>query len=170
MNTATIRRNRRSTSKRMASSGSHIRVYGTMVLAGAIVITGFFLAATQHFSVLDFSMKNSQLRRKIDALQAEKRRLLVAREVSLSPAEIKKAAEKAALLTTAPAPIAQAVPKPSSPTTVAVQRKEPAAAPAASTVVRTTFVRPTIQPAAPVQVAKRTTGESERRRIVSNAE
>ncbi|MBV6497410.1 MAG: hypothetical protein DYH05_05330 [Acidobacteria bacterium ACB1] len=170
MNTATIRRNRRSTSKRKVNSGSHIRVYGTMVLAGAIVITGFFLAATQHFSVLDFSMKNSQLRRQIDALQAEKRRLLVAREVSLSPAEIKKAAEKAALLSTAPAPIAQAVPKPTSTATVAVQRKEPATAPAASTVVRTTFVRPAIQPTAPVQVAKRTTGESERRRIVSNAE
>lgn len=170
MNTATIRRNRRSTSKGKASSGSHIRVYGTMALAGAIVVSGFFLAATQHFSFWDFSIKNSRLRRQIDELQAEKRRLLVAREVSLSPAEIKKAAEKAALLTTGPAPIAQAVSKPGSAATVAVQRKEPATTPAASAVMRTTFVRPALQPNAPVQVAKRTTVESERRRIVSNAE
>ena len=33
-------------------------------------------------------MKNSRLRKQIDDLESEKRRLLLAREVSLSPAEI----------------------------------------------------------------------------------
>jgi hypothetical protein len=42
-------------------------------------------------------MKNSRLRKQIDDLQAEKRRLLLAREISLSPMEIKKAAKKAGL-------------------------------------------------------------------------
>jgi len=171
MNTATFRRNRRSTSKRQANVGSHIRVYATMALAGAIVVSGFFLAATQHFSFWDFSIKNSRLRHQIDELQAEKRRLLVAREVSLSPAEIKKAAEKAALMSTDSAAVAQAISKPNSTASAAVQRKEPAAAAtAATTVVRTTFVRPALQSNAPVQIAKRATGETERRRIVTNAE
>lgn len=171
MSTATIRRNRRSTSKRQANAGSHVRIYATAALAGAIVVSGFFLAATQHFSFWDFSIKNSRLRHQIDELQAEKRRLLVAREVSLSPAEIKKAAEKAALLTADTTAVAQAISKPNSAASSAVERKEPAAtATAASAVLRTTFVRPAVQPNAPVQIAKRTTGESERRRIVSNAE
>ncbi|HQZ82543.1 MAG TPA: hypothetical protein PLR83_04935 [Pyrinomonadaceae bacterium] len=171
MNTATIRRNQRSTSRNRAKAGSHFRVYATMALAGAIVVSGFFLAATQHFSFWDFSIKNSRLRRQIDELQTEKRRLLVAREVSLSPGEIKKAAEKASLLTTADtAVVAQTISKPNSAASAAVQRKETAAANTASTVVRTTFVRPALEPNAPVQIAKRTNGESERRRIVSNAE
>jgi len=50
---------------------------------------------------MDFGMKNSRLRKQVDELEAEKRRLLLAREVSLSPSEIKKSAKKAGL--TAPA-------------------------------------------------------------------
>jgi len=169
MNTAVISRNQRTTKKRKAAAGSHFRVYATMALAGAIVVSGFFLAATQHFSFWDFSIKNSRLRRQIDELKAEKRRLLVAREVSLSPAEIKKAAEKASLLAVAATVAETAISRPKSSAQAAVQKKETPTA-AASTVVRTTFVRPALQPNAPVQIAKRTNGESERRRIVSNAE
>lgn len=47
---------------------------------------------------MDFGMRNSRLRRQVDELDAEKRRLLLAREVALSPAEIKKAARKTGLL------------------------------------------------------------------------
>lgn len=65
-----------------------------IVVAGAILVVGFFFAAQQHFSSIDYGIKNSRLRKQIDELQAEKRRLLLAREVSLSPAEIKKAARK----------------------------------------------------------------------------
>ena len=59
-----------------------------------ILVCGIFLAGRQHFSSMDFGMKNSRLRKQVDELEAEKRRLLLAREVSLSPAEIKKAAKK----------------------------------------------------------------------------
>jgi AmiR/NasT family two-component response regulator len=65
-----------------------------IVVAGAILVVGFFFAAQQHFSSIDYGIKNSRLRKQIDELEAEKRRLLLAKEVSLSPSEIKKAARK----------------------------------------------------------------------------
>ena len=83
MTATTIRRNTRAASRKKTVQASKTRVYATMALSGAIVVSGFFLAATQHFSFMDFSIKNSRLRRQIDELEAEKRRLLVYREVSL---------------------------------------------------------------------------------------
>ncbi|MBS1770167.1 MAG: hypothetical protein JSS77_10940 [Acidobacteria bacterium] len=171
MSTTTIRRNRMG-KKKKAKIASPLRVLATMAIAGAIVVSGIFLAATQHFSFWDLSIKNSRLRQQIDALQAEKRRLLVAREVSLSPAEIKKAAEKASLLGTPGEPaISQSFPKPNAAAIASVQRKESTTpVSSAAAVMKTTLVRPALQPNAPVQIAKRTNGEAERRRIVSNAE
>ncbi len=61
---------------------------------GAILIVGFFLAARQHFSSIDFGIKNSRLRQQIENLEGDKRRFQLAREIALSPAEIKKAAQK----------------------------------------------------------------------------
>ena len=60
---------------------------------------------------MDFGMKNSRLRKQLDELEAEKRRLLLAREISLSPSEIKKAAKRTGLMTSAPvqAEVAQVV-------------------------------------------------------------
>jgi hypothetical protein len=52
---------------------------------------------------MDYGMKNSRLRKQIDELQAEKRRLLLAREVSLSPMELKKAVKKAGFSEAEPA-------------------------------------------------------------------
>lgn len=69
-----------------------------IVLCGLMFAGGFFFAGRQHFSSMDYGMKNSRLRRQIDELEAEKRRLLLAREVSLSPSEIKKAVRKAGLV------------------------------------------------------------------------
>ena len=79
-------------------SPKHWRNYALMFVCSLLLVSGFFFAGRQHFSSMDYGMKNSKLRRQIDDLQAEKRRLLLAREVSLSPAEIKKAAKKAGLL------------------------------------------------------------------------
>lgn len=59
-----------------------------------ILVSGFFLAARQHFSSIDYGIRNSRLRKQLDDLEAEKRRLMVSREIALSPAEIKKAAKK----------------------------------------------------------------------------
>jgi len=61
------------------------------VICACVLAAGFFLAARQHFNTMDFGMKNSRLRKQVENLQAEKRRLTLAREVSLSPAEIRKA-------------------------------------------------------------------------------
>jgi hypothetical protein len=66
-----------------------------MLVCVLLLASGFFFAARQHFSSMDLGMKNSKLRKQIDELQAEKRRLLLAKETSLSPAELKKAAKKA---------------------------------------------------------------------------
>jgi hypothetical protein len=65
---------------------------------GALLVSGFFLAGQKHFASMDYGMKNSRLKKQIEALEAEKRRLILAREVSLSPAEIKRAAKKTGLL------------------------------------------------------------------------
>jgi hypothetical protein len=84
---------------------------------------------------MDYGMKNSRLRRQIDDLEAEKRRLLVAREVSLSPAELKRAAKKAGL---AEALETQPVSAPAS----LAKSKEPIATTAAmkKTVIKTASV------------------------------
>jgi hypothetical protein len=82
-----------------------------MAVCALTVVSGFFFAGRQHFSSIDFGMKNSKLRRQIDELEAEKRRLLLARETSLSPAEIKRAAKRLGLLgeEAQNAPIAQVI-------------------------------------------------------------
>jgi len=64
---------------------------------GLILVTGFFFAARQHFSSIDFGIKNSKLRKQIEELEADKRRLILSKEIALSPAEIKKAAKKIGL-------------------------------------------------------------------------
>ena len=93
----------------------------------ALLASGFFFAAHQHFSSMDFGMKNSRLRRQIDQLEAEKRRLMLAKEISLSPAEIKKAIKKAGMMDPLPADIQPVVASVSAkaktvPATVAVDK------------------------------------------------
>ncbi len=61
---------------------------------GAMLLVGFFFAARQHFASIDFGIKNSTLRKQIEELESEKRRLLLTKEVALSPAALKKAARK----------------------------------------------------------------------------
>jgi hypothetical protein len=68
-----------------------------VVICGSILIVGFFFAARQHFASIDYGIRNSKLRKQLDELEAEKRRLLLAKEVSLSPAQIRKAAQKLGL-------------------------------------------------------------------------
>ena len=64
------------------------------LFCGLLLITGFFFAARQHFSSIDYSIKNSRLRKQLNELEADKRRLTLAKEIALSPAEIKKVAKK----------------------------------------------------------------------------
>lgn len=68
-----------------------------MAVTGAILVSGTFVAARHHFLSLDYGMKNSRMRKQIDELETEKRRLLLARENSSSPTEIKRVARKIGL-------------------------------------------------------------------------
>lgn len=67
------------------------------LICGLILVSGFFYAAQQHFSAIDYSIKNSKLRQQKEDLQGEQRRLYLNREKALAPAEIKKAAKKIGL-------------------------------------------------------------------------
>lgn len=64
------------------------------LVCGSVLVVGFFLAARQHFSSIDFGIKNSKLRKQIENLESDKRRFILAKEIALSPGEIKKAAQK----------------------------------------------------------------------------
>ena len=63
-----------------------------VILCACVVAAGFFVAARQHFTAMEYSMKNSKLRDQIRSLETEKRRLELAREVAVSPTAIRKAA------------------------------------------------------------------------------
>lgn len=67
------------------------------LVCGLFLVGGFFYAARQHFSAMEFGIKNAKLRQQKEDLESEQRRLFLTREVSLSPAEIKKAAKKIGL-------------------------------------------------------------------------
>jgi len=67
------------------------------LVCGLFLATGFFLAARQHFSSIDYSIKNSRLKKQIEELEADKRRLVLAKEIALAPSEIKRAAQKIGL-------------------------------------------------------------------------
>lgn len=67
------------------------------LVCGLLLVAGFFFAARQHFSVMDFAIKNAKLRREKESLESEQRRLYLTREISLSPSEIKKIAKKIGL-------------------------------------------------------------------------
>ena len=68
-----------------------------VIICACVVAAGFFFAARQHFTSMDYSIKNSRLRDQLQNLETEKRRLLLAREVALSPLAIRKAANSLGL-------------------------------------------------------------------------
>jgi hypothetical protein len=63
-----------------------------VIVCACVVAAGFFFAARQHFTSMDYSIKNSKLREQLQNLETEKRRLILAREVAVSPLAIRKAA------------------------------------------------------------------------------
>lgn len=69
-----------------------------LAICGCILAAGFFLAARQHFASMELGMQNSRLRKQLEDLESENRRLLLAREVSLSPAEITRTARNLGFL------------------------------------------------------------------------
>jgi hypothetical protein len=77
-----------------ANGAVYTRYFLLTAVCGVALVASFFFAARQHFSSIDYSMQNNKLKRQIEELESDKKRLVLAREVSLSPAEIKKAAKK----------------------------------------------------------------------------
>ncbi len=67
------------------------------LVCGLILVGGFFWAARQHFSAIDYGIKNAKLRQSKENLESDQRRLYLTKEISLSPAEIKKVAKKIGL-------------------------------------------------------------------------
>jgi hypothetical protein len=73
------------------------RYCAVTLLCGAFLVGGFFLAARSHFSSIEFGIRNSTLRKQLQELESEKRRLMWQKETALAPSEIKKAAKKLGL-------------------------------------------------------------------------
>ena len=67
------------------------------LFCAAIMAFGFFFAAKQHFSSVDLSMKNSEMRKVKQNLEAEQRKLRVEREEVSAPATIERAGLKIGL-------------------------------------------------------------------------
>lgn len=66
----------------------------TTLACGLFLVAGFFGAARQHFASMDLGFKNSELRKQLTKLEDENRRLMLSKEIALSPGEIKKSAQK----------------------------------------------------------------------------
>lgn len=73
------------------SSATFLYILLTIACA-AFLATGFFFAARQHFAAMDLGMKNSKLRKQIEAMETQNRQLVLARETVRSPAEMKRIA------------------------------------------------------------------------------
>ncbi len=65
---------------------------------GVVIVGGLFWAAKTHFASINYCIRNADLKKQLSELEAEKRRLIFAKEIALAPAEIKKAARKLGLV------------------------------------------------------------------------
>lgn len=81
----------------MTESANKLSTWVAATACGIVLLSGFFFAGKQHFSSMEYGIRNSKLRKELDDLRAEKQRLLYTREVALSPNQIKKAASKAGI-------------------------------------------------------------------------
>lgn len=63
-------------------------------VCGLLLVAGFFGAARQHFASIDYGIKNATLKKQVEELKSEQRRLQLNKEVALSPGEIKKSAKR----------------------------------------------------------------------------
>ena len=122
------------------------RYFVVIAICGGVLAAGFFLAARQHFDSMQFGMNNSQLRKQLEDLESENRRLLLAREVALSPAEITKTARNLGFLdvnATMPALPVQAQNKPAGTAQLkASGEKSPAFTATPASVTMTAYQRP----------------------------
>lgn len=133
-----------------------------VAVCACVIAVGFFFAARQHFTSMDFSIKNSRLREQLQNLETEKRRLLLAREIASSPVSIRKAASAMGMREAAEVAAVQIAQSKLAKNTVATldsARPIAAKSAAAASVVRTVLTAP---------VQSKPTGET-RSRIVEPA-
>jgi hypothetical protein len=64
------------------------------LICGFVLVGCFFFSARQHFSSMDYGIKNSKLKKQKEDLEDTQRQLVLAKEKVLLPEEIKKAAKK----------------------------------------------------------------------------
>lgn len=107
-----LARNRHTTKKSSANYSKYLLLSS---LCGVVLVGSFFFAARQHFSSIDFSIKNAKLRKQVEELESDKRRWQLAREISLSPSEIKKAAKRIGFFELADSSVEVVKPLPSVP-------------------------------------------------------
>jgi len=133
-------------------AGARSKYLMLAAVCGVIFVASLFFAARQHFSSIEYSIKNAKLRKQIEELEYNKRSLQLTREISLSPAEIKKSAKKLGLIdiSDSPAPVlpvnTAAVEAPKSPKTAVTAK--PAEAPK--------LVQKTVQSSPLVAMARKT--------------
>lgn len=89
-----VSRSKRSNKRRPVSGGIPFGTILITFLCGSIIIAGVFFAASQHFSSMSLGMQNSKLRKQLDDFQAENRRLTLAKEIAMSPAQVRKLARE----------------------------------------------------------------------------
>jgi len=82
------------------SQNSSWQYYVVTVVCCAVLVAGFLLAARQHFSSMEYGLQNGKLRRQLEELQSEKRRLLFNREVAVTPIELRKAVRRIGFMDT----------------------------------------------------------------------
>lgn len=91
---------RRNTYRNRTSTSSDNRLaffswthFAITAIAAVALAAGLFFAASQHFSSMELGIKNAKLRSQLAELENEKRRLELSREISLTPAELKRSAK-----------------------------------------------------------------------------
>ena len=163
MRTTTARRARPANLSSRGIGSLPLSYYVVIAICGCIIAAGFLFAARQHFVSMDLGMKNSKLRKQLEDLETENRRLLLAREVALSPMEITRTARElgfVAVAETGPQP-ASTVVRPSDQNKavdVAHADRSPKGEQMAS-VTRTAFQRPAVAPVVHAELAAKPKNE-----------
>lgn len=121
----------------MPAGSLSLRFFILTVICASILAAGFFFAARQHFTSMDFGIKNSRLRKQLDDLEAEHRRLVLAKEISLSPLEVKKTARYLGFRENQQLPVASPVMAKQTEQTDQIVQSEPAAKPTLASVRET---------------------------------
>ncbi len=65
---------------------------------GVLLVGGFFFAARQHFSAIDYGIRNAELRKQRNDLESAQRRLTLAKEKALSYEDLEKTAQQIGLV------------------------------------------------------------------------